>query len=274
MAMNSKYKNIFFGRIKKLNDILNKENREILFELVRANFKVSDYGSLLGISWSFIGPIAVFLVMYFVFNWHFGSGVQAYPLYLLLGVILVNSFTETTSNILKTLYENRDIILCSAVPREYYIISNFTLYSYKFLIEISIIWVLSLIYGYFRLYNFLLFLPLLASFVGLVLGIGFIIIIIYCFIRDTEHIWMLLCRLLFFITPIFYSLKGIHPMARQAVYWLNPLTPFLESFRQLVIGTDSLQMFVYLHSIILGVAFLLFGYALFTHLEAKAMERI
>lgn len=57
--------------------LLSKKNRALLAELVRTDFKLRYQGSILGILWSVLKPLALFFVMYMVFvrffevyRWH------------------------------------------------------------------------------------------------------------------------------------------------------------------------------------------------------------
>ncbi|MFA5157212.1 MAG: ABC transporter permease [Candidatus Omnitrophota bacterium] len=261
-------KNLFL----RLHKTVFRYNRYLLVELTRASFKVHDYNSALGLSWSLISPCLIFLVLYIIFNIHFSQSMRFYPLYLLLGVIVTNFFVTAPSYMLRVFYDNREIVLNSTIPREYLILSGMAIHLYKFLIEMGIIWIVSIFCGLFKFSSFLLFFPLLALYVGMVLGICFALASFYCLIRDVEHMWMMFSRLFFFVTPVFYTLEGIRPLARAMVYWLNPLTPFLVSFRELIIGTTAPDMLVYGHSVLLGLLFFFLGYGAFIFFEDAAME--
>ena len=256
----------------RLHKVFFKGSHYLLVELTRANFKIHDYNSALGLSWSLLSPCLIFLVLYIIFNIHFGQSTRFYPLYLLLGVVVTNFFVTANSYMLRVLYDNREIVLNSTVPREYLILSGLAIHLYKFLVELVIIWVISIFLGLFKFTSFLLFFPLLAVYLGLILGISLVLASFYCFVRDVEHIWMLLSRLFFFVTPVFYALEAIRPLARALVYWLNPLTPFLVSFRQLIMGSGPPDMLIYCHSVLLGLVFFFLGYWVFLFFEDKAVE--
>lgn len=61
----------------------------------------------------------------------------------------------------------------------------------------------------------LLLLPLVASFLAFVLGVGLIVSLLYCFARDIEYVWTLASRLLFFATPVFHTPESISLTARR-----------------------------------------------------------
>lgn len=265
---------IFLKRLKlKINRLFTRPNWYLLVELTRANFKAGDHNSFLGIFWSFLGPVALLVVMYSVFRIRFGDGVKAYPLYLLIGIVFISFFITTTTYTIKIFFINRDAILNSTVPREILILSNFFIHVYKFVIELGFCWLISIAYSIFTWKSFLLLFPLLIAYIAFVLGVGLIILLVYCFARDIEHIWMIASRLLLFTTPIFYSLDSISPWTRKLIYWCNPLTPFLISFQEVFMGKGRMTMLTYAHSLLLGGVFFILGYSAFMLLENMAVER-
>lgn len=253
--------------------LFTKSNWNLICELTRANFKVTDHNSILGFFWSLINPILLLLVLYFLFKARFGQGIRAYPLYLLVGIASVNFFVIATTYMIKIFFIQRDFALNAMVPRESFIVSNLSIHAYKFVIELIVCLVLSIFYGIFNLKYFLLLLPLLVSYIGLVLGIGLILSLLYCFARDIEHIWTIIARVFFFATPIFYTLNSILPWSRRLIYWGNPLTPFLISFRQVIMKGGNFHLFTYLYSLLLGIGFFVLGYCFFIVFENIAMER-
>lgn len=261
----------FLEKLKaRFRRLFTRSSRNLLIELVRAEFKITEHNSVLGSLWGFLGPLVMLAVMYFIFRTRFGQGVRAYPLYLLLGIICVNFFVIATAHILKIFFINREIVLNSTLPRESIILSYLSIHYYKFIIELVLCCLLSVFYGLFT-WRLILLLPLVVAYFLLIMGISLFLSLCYCFARDIEHIWTIASRLLFFVTPIFYTLGKISPLARRVVYWGNPLTPFLISFQQVFMGGVNLPNYIY--SLLLGGGFFIAGYYLFITLENIALER-
>ncbi len=246
-------------------------NWELFCELVRANFKVYDHNSFLGVFWSFLSPAALFIVMYFIFRQHFGIGLRTYPIYLLTGIVAVNFFVTATSHMVKVLTSGREIILNSTIPRDIFIASSFFTHAYKFTIEICFCGLLAFFFGVFSRYSILPLALLWFVYILFVVGVGLTISLVYCYARDAEHIWGLVCRLIFFATPVIYHLENLSPLARFGIYFFNPLVPFVEAFHE-ILTTGHANPFVYTHSMVLGVVTFFAGYAIFLYFEKKAME--
>lgn len=263
---------IFWEKLKSRTDrLFTRHNWNILRELIHANFKVDDHNSVLGVLWSLIGPIALSIVMYFVFRTRFGQEVYVYPLYILVGVASVSFFVTATTYMIKVFLTNREFILNSMILRESIIISRLFIHTYKFIIELILCLLVSICCGVFKLKLLLLILPLLLAYIALVLGVSLILALLFCFARDIEHIWMLTSRLLFFVTPIFYTLNSLSLWARKIIYFANPLTPFLISFRGVFMGSINIPTYIY--SLVWGGAFFVLGYGAFIIFENVAAER-
>jgi ABC-type polysaccharide/polyol phosphate export permease len=98
----------------------------------------------------------------------------------------------------------------------------------------------------------LLPLALIVSAVAIMLSVA------YVFYRDIEHLVPTLLNVLFYISPVFYSIDLIGGKTRSLVE-LNPLNNFLESFRFLYGVGDTLHLCYISCSLILGILLLCFS---------------
>src|SRR3989344_4969105 len=98
---------------------LNKRNRAILREMVVTDFKVRYQGSVLGYLWSLLRPLFMFATLYVVFVYIFklNKGIEHYPAYLLLGIVLWNFFVETTTIGMTAVVQRGDLIRKISIPR-------------------------------------------------------------------------------------------------------------------------------------------------------------
>jgi lipopolysaccharide transport system permease protein len=247
-------------------------NAELLLELIRARLKSTDNSTVLGMLWSLIGPISMLLVMYLIFSTRFGAGVQAYPLYLLIGIVLVGFFVTATRYLISALVTDRRLILNSSVPHAVVLISNTSVHAYKLLVELGLCAALSAYYGLFSWRALVFSTPLILAFVALVLGVGMVLATLNAFARDIEHVWIVGSWMLFFATPVFYDLGSLSPVEATLVYWLNPLTPFLLAFRDLLMG-DSQDLLALGHSLVLGIAGFAIGCVVLKLFGSAAVER-
>ena len=94
-----------------IKNVISKKNRALLAELVRTDFKLRYQGSVLGYAWSLLHPLMIFLILYVVFvNFlKVGKGIDHYPVYLLLGIVLWNFFRETTMQSLTSIVSRGEL---------------------------------------------------------------------------------------------------------------------------------------------------------------------
>lgn len=248
-------------------------NANLFRELAWANLQLSDHNSVLGALWGLLAPSLMLAVMWLVFRSRFGHEVAAYPLYLLVGIVTVGFFLTATRYLMNLFNTNRSLLLDSTVPRETLVVSNLIPHVYKFGIELALCVALAASYGFLSWRAGLLLGPLVVAYLGFVLGVGFLLAIVHCFTSDVEHVWMLASRLLFFGTPVFYTLDSLGGAAARAVYLLNPLTPFVLAFRNALVAGEPLEPLVHAHALALGAGAFVLGYAVFLRWESLAVER-
>src|SRR5580693_6536915 len=103
-----------------------KQNRALVSELVRTDFKLRYQGSVLGYAWSLLRPLLIFVILYVVFVkfLKLGTGVPHYPVYLLLGIVLWNFFVEMTMQSLGSIVGRGDLIRKIRIPRWIIVLSS------------------------------------------------------------------------------------------------------------------------------------------------------
>src|SRR3954454_10216813 len=102
-----------------MRHIFSKQNRALLSELVRTDFKLRYQGSALGYAWSLLRPLLLFLILYVVFVkfLKLGKGIPHYPVYLLLGIVIWNFFNEMTVQSMGSIVGRGDLIRKIRIPR-------------------------------------------------------------------------------------------------------------------------------------------------------------
>ncbi len=228
--------------------------RYLIKELVTKDIKLQYRNSVLGMFWNFLQPLLTMLVLVFIFDNLFGrdsSKVVNYPVYLLCGRLLHQFFTSSTKKAMKSIRAKASIIKKVYVPKYVYplstIISNFI----TFLISLSVL-VIVILYFNIRQINPITITPNLVFAIPAILvlflftlGVGMILATLSVFFKDIENIYDVFCLLLFYVTPIVYTVDrlGKGPTT-QFILKLNPMYGFIEMFRGAVIhGGDFFTYF-------------------------------
>jgi len=223
------------------NRIFSKQNRALLGELVRTDFKLRYQGSVLGYTWSLLRPLMLFLIMYVVFVrfLRLGGDVPHYPIYLLLGLVLWQFFSDMTSQGLKSVVDRSDLIRKVSIPRWIIVIST----SISALINLSFNLVVVLIFMFVNGTAFLataLWLPVLI-FETYVLSLGLALFLSAAYVkyRDITHIWEVVIQAAFYATPVLYPITLIKNANYQKLLLINPVAQVVQDGRYVLVTHDS-----------------------------------
>src|SRR6195952_2374858 len=112
--------------MNRVRRVFSKQNRALLAELVRTDFKLRYQGSALGYAWSLLRPLLIFVILYIVFVkfLKLGDGVPHFPIYLLLGIVIWNFFNEMTVQSLGSIVGRGDLIRKIRIPRWIIVLSS------------------------------------------------------------------------------------------------------------------------------------------------------
>ncbi len=220
---------------------LTKQNRALLSELVRTDFKLRYQGSVLGYAWSLLRPLFLFGILYviFVMVLKTGGGIPHFPVYLLLGVVMWNFFQEMTSQSLGSVVARGDLIRKIRIPRWMIVFSS----SIAALISLSLNLVVVFIAMILNDVDFpatIVLLPLVLLEVYLLaLGISFFLSAAFVKYRDVSYIWEVLLQAGFYLTPILYALSIITNTTIQKILLMNPMAQAVQDARYLAVTHDS-----------------------------------
>ena len=223
--------------INKFKKVFKKENRALLAELVRTDFKLRYQGSVLGYAWSLLKPLMLFAILYIVFVkfLKIGDDVPHYPIYLLLGIVLWNFFSEITSMGLSSIVGRGDLIRKIRIPRWIIVLSS----SVSALINLGlnmIIVVVFMVFNHVDLLRTGLWLPFIL-FEIFILGLGASLLLsaMYVKYRDISHIWEVIMQAGFYVTPILYPLTVIKNTFYEKVLILNPMAQAIQDARYAIV---------------------------------------
>lgn len=247
-------------------------NRQLIGSAViiaRSLFKLRVEGSYLGILWYLLEPLTLFAILLTI-RGIIGSGIEHYPAYLIIGLILFNFFRKTTQAAANCINANSNLITGLNTRPELFVLASFALGVFIHLFEVIIIAGVLYFTGlpliYLALYGFvfMIFAPFALAFCFFLASIG-------VYVNDIDNLWAVLTRLVWFATPIFYKPVLKIPFNFNAV---NPLYHFITFTRDMVIYHRMPDMLNFLYVGIFSALVLLLGYTVFRRLEVHFAERI
>ena len=254
--------------MKKIAALFSKENRVLLRELVITDFKLRYQGSILGYAWSLLKPLMLFVILYivFVFFLRIGDGVENFPVYLLLGIVLWNFFTEMTSQSLGSIVARGDLIRKIKIPRWIIVFSSSLSALINLALNLIIVAVFVLVSG-INLGPQALLLPLsIVEIYIFALGVSLFLAAAYVRFRDITYIWEVVLQAGFYATPILYPLSLVTIDIVQKVLLMNPVAHAIQYARYNVVTPQSITPSTLFESfwftaipVVISVVMLIFG---------------
>lgn len=236
----------------------------LLYQTTRASFLAEEKNSSLGLIWHLLNPILMTAVLFMVFrNVDRLRQIEHYELFILIGLVHYNFFINSTTRCAQNFLRSRSLILNTTVPLPLLVLRQTCIEGLTLVIEILLVMVLGIFLGA----NFgpsLLFYPLvLAGILALALGASLALCALVVFLTDLNYVWALFCRVLFFVTPVFFAPDIVGDGLGRLVLELNPLTGLLALARESLLYGNPIAPAEALIALVGPFTVLLVGWLLF-----------
>lgn len=240
----------------------------LISQLVSRDFKTKYKRSVLGVLWSFLNPLLMMSVQYFVFSTIFRSDIPNYPVYLLIGIVSFNFFSEACGMALTSIIGNANLITKVYVPK----------YIYPFTRVLSS--VINMVISFIPLLIMMIFTRVVFTraailsffFFGCViifsLGLGMVLACSMVFFRDTQFLWGVLNTIWMYATPIFYP-DTIIPDEFKAILQINPLYHFVKNTRICILDGISPEPIAYVQCFLMAACMLVIGAWIFKKFQDR-----
>ena len=227
--------------------------RYLLYNLIGRDFKLKYRRSVLGVVWSVLNPLLMNCVMFAVFSTLFasmlrGSGIDNYPMYIMIGQLLFNFFNEGTNVAMSSMLGAAPLIKKVYIPKYIFPLEKVgfslvnCLFSFIALIIVMIFtraevhWTILLgVYPLLMLFFF-------------TLGAGLVLAAATVFFRDIMHLWGVFTTALMYFSAIFYDPKamgiftlGSFSIRMDSFIKINPLYWYITAFRATVMDGEMLS---------------------------------
>lgn len=225
----------------KIQNVLSRQNRALLSELVRTDFKLRYQGSVLGYAWSLLRPLLVFAILYVVFIrfLQVDYGVPHSAVYLLLGIVIWNFFNEMTVLSLGSIVGRGDLIRKIRIPRWIIIFSSSLSAVINLLLNLIVVAVFMVINKVDISVSALLIIPILIEVYVLALGVSLFLSAAFVKYRDVSYIWEVVMQAGFYLTPILYPIARITDLTLQKLVLLNPMGQAIQDARYALITNQT-----------------------------------
>lgn len=254
--------------------------KDLLFRFVRRDIIASYQQTILGPIWVFLQPLFSTLVYFIIFSRVAKISTDGIPplLFYLPGTIIWSYYADCIASTMNTFQNNAYIFNKVYFPRIIVPLSSILFHSFRISIQLLLFFIVCSIYAmngtpvHFSMQIFLLPVMIMVT-ACFGLGCGLIMSVLTAKYRDLDNITQFLLRLFMFAAPVVYPASLI-PQKYKLLFWLNPLTPVIETFRSSFFKSHPLPLPYLFLSLVTTFIILITGVILFNKREIQIMDVI
>jgi ABC-2 type transport system permease protein len=241
-------------------------------QLAKAGFKLRNEGSYLGILWYLLNPLLLFILILFVFSKNLGADIPNYPMYILIGIIMFNLFSQSTTDSSKLFVRDyRELVKSINFPKEALVLGSTIKFLFSHIFEFALLVFFMFFFGgYFP--GILFYFFILTFFIIFIYSWSLIISSVTVYFNDLENIWAFFIRLVWLATPIFYSVEKGSSLFIANLF--NPFYYFITISRDILIYGTIPQTWMMLGAIFFSLLSFLIGLIIFNKLKYKFPELV
>jgi len=255
--------------------------KDLILRFTKRDLLASYQQTLIGPLWVVMQPLLTTLMYVLVFSRVAKISTDDIPplLFYLPGVILWNYFSECLTGTMNTFQHNAYIFNKVYFPRLAVPISQVLTSTFRMAIQLAIFVVIYVIYIYILHYELtinssILLLPIcLLLCAGFAMGSGLIVSVLTAKYRDLDTLLQFVLRLFMFATPVVYPSSMIAE-DYQWLFWLNPLTPAIETLRYAFFGSPAISWETFITSVFSVCILMLVGLVVFKRNEIRVMDTV
>lgn len=209
--------------------------------LTATEFKLRYFGSVLGYLWTVLRPLMLFGVLYVVFTEivRFGKDVPHYPVVLLAGIVVFNFFSEATSGGLMSLVQRENLLRKVAFPRAAVPVAVSLTAAANLGLGLAVVIVFALIDGVDPSVAWFGFIGAVATIVVLATAVAVLLATLFVRFRDVRPIWEVVLQLLFWGSPIIYTIESVENDTFRHLMMCNPLATLIQQARHWLVEPST-----------------------------------
>jgi ABC-type polysaccharide/polyol phosphate export permease len=249
--------------------------RDLVWTLASRDARARYQQSILGIYWTILNPLATAAVFTVVFSMIAGVpvGQTPYAVFVLCGLAPWSFFANTIVNASGSLIGMAGLLTKVGFPREVLPLAAVLARLVDLAVSLAVVLLVLAWYGLPLRWTVLLVPLPLAIEIVFVLGLGLLLGAANLFYRDVNQLLGVALSLWIFLTPVVYPLDRV-PASLRPWIALNPLTPVVTVFRDLILGTGAPDLSPLLPAAAVSLVVFVLGYALFKRLEPLFAETV
>lgn len=252
--------------------------RQMIISLVKKDLRGRYKGSVLGFLWTFVNPLFQILIYSFVFAYILPTDMDKYYLFLTVALIPWIFFQSSITGGSTSVLSQKDLVKKIYFPREVLPISYVTSCFVNMLFCFVIVFAVVIVSGTHLMILGVCYLPIImiVEYV-LALGIAMITSALTVYFRDLEHILGIISMAWMYLTPVVYSIDRYQKLPAKLRYvmeHLNPMSPIINGYRTILYSGSIPDMSTLFEAVLLGLFFLVIGFAIFNKCKKHFAEEL
>ncbi|AWB95915.1 sugar ABC transporter [Agromyces badenianii] len=205
--------------------------RELLGRLISREIRAKYKNSSLGIVWSLMRPLAQLLIYYVAIGQFLGAArsIPDFAIFVFTGLTAWALYSEIITAGTNSVVNNSGLVKKVYLPREIFPLAAVGASLFNFAVQFGILIVATLVLGRPPIHADLAYLPLsVALILVFATALALVLSALNVYLRDVQHLVEILLLVLFWASPIVYSVGFVHTAIGgtiwEQLYLANPVT--------------------------------------------------
>jgi lipopolysaccharide transport system permease protein len=253
-------------------------HRFALRNLIVMDFRIRYRNMSLGVIWSVLNPLIMLGVLVVIFTFVYPQhGQPFFAVSILIGLVSFNLLSLCIPAATGAVMENAALVKKTVFPRQLLPISVVLSQAMQVAVQLGLVVVFLVVFRVPVTPKALLAPFIFGVLLLFVIGVGLICSALSVIFRDVRYIVESSLSILFWLSPIFYPLTTVHqtfPKLVFGAYVLNPLAGCIEGLRRVLLQDHYPDAFSLAVAVIVSVATLITGFALFSRLQSRFADLV
>lgn len=253
---------------------------DLFMNIFRRELHGKYRGSILGVFWTLINPLALMVVYTLVFSILLKAfSVEHYPLFILSGLVTWIFFQSAVQMSCSSLFAQPTLVKQVRFPRHLLPLAVVGTNLVTLLIMFTVVVLANLVVIPETRTTFWAAIPLLIPLAALASGLAIVVGYVTVVYRDVEHLLTTIFLPWFFITPVFYNFDDLPGVADREwlgslLYWVNFVSPFVRSIRDPIFYGQLPRLVDVVYCTIVAIGALLLGALVFRRMDDQVAAQL
>jgi ABC-type polysaccharide/polyol phosphate export permease len=244
----------------------------LLQNLVLKDFRIRYRNMSLGFAWSIANPLLMMGILTFVFTRIYPNPTtHHFALFALCALVPFNFYSLAAITGTTSLLENHSLIKRVRCPRAIFPIAAVLSSSLHFLIQITLLVFLLLVFGHSVNRYWIWLIPIWTMEIVFMCGLCLMTSALDIYYRDVRYLVECSGLVMFWMVPVFYSLEMI-PHRYRFLYTMNPIAVVAAIDRQVMFAATAPSPALLLQLAAVSFGFLALGFVVFQRLERNLAD--